>query len=106
MSYIKELSFGTLIFLISTISITILSNFICNFLLNLNSNIPELIILIIHLLIVITGIYFLTYYLSKIVKNKELFYNILMLAGPTFSSASFFFSPIIQIISHRYAIVI
>ena len=102
MSYIKELFFGTLIFLISIIFITILSNIFSNFLLNLKLNIPELIILFIQLFIVISGVYFLRYYLKKIIKNKELFDSIFMLAGPIFSSASLFFSPIIQNIAHHY----
>ncbi len=91
--FIKELFLGTIILLLGLIIIITISNGLGNFLLQFK--IPGIIILLIHLFIIIIGLYDIRSILKKYISNVELFYTIFVLAGPILVATSFYFSPII-----------
>ncbi len=92
--FIKELFIGTIILLLGLLIVITISNGIGNFLIKFK--VPGIIIILIHLFIIITGLYYIRSVLIKKISNKELFNSVLVLAGPTLAAASFYFSPIIK----------
>lgn len=95
MKDIKDLLLGTLLLLFGLMLIVIISNNICKFIEKF-VKIPNVIILIIHILL-ITGL--ITIFRTKLnmyILNKDIYSGVLTLAGPIVGSTSVYIAPIIK----------
>ncbi len=94
----KELILGSIFTLFGMMFIATIGNGVGKLLTNFK--LPELVIVLIHIFIIIGGIYLLRIQIAKIITNKELLNSILTLAGPSFAAASFYFSPYVKNIAN------